>query len=1069
MSSKRKTSDLHVSPPPKKRSCDDQQSRSLDNSGIIECLSLRNFMCHSRLTIRFASSVNFIVGHNGSGKSAVLTGIIVGLGGKASSTSRGTSLKTLIKTGCNFAVIEITLKNCGDDPVKPELYGRKIIVERKITLDGSSAYKIKNADGKVVSTKKEDLINILDEINLQVDNPLTCLNQEMSKNFLHSKNESDKYKFFLKATQLEQMHHDYRYIQEQKVVISKTLLDKQRVVPELEKEVFAKEERFKNLATLQELKSKVEILKCELAWSHVAQLEHVLKPLKKELNRETLRTPKYDAALEKCMQAESRAQKGFDEIQKKVKDYQQQIKQLEPDKINKKSAFDEARKRFKLTDNELNRAKRQNSQIKRDKEKIIARIDELKYSLKKNVKEEKEKRESDLACLQDRVQELNATHRTISHQTEQFSIALQQGSHKLASLSQEESALNDEKGKLSKLLKGLTSSAGKKNKLQLFGHKMPEFVSKIENAFTRGKFSQKPRGPIGSCVTLKDKSLAVPVECAIRGYVSSFVVDNYRDEKLLEQLRNATFNEHERSRIVIYTMKFASSVYDVCNGKVSHPSFDSVLDLLNIPDPVVANFLIDIGHIEKLLVICEAQEAIRTMQHGRAPQNCLKAYTKIGDEILPEAYYSNPGEPVSRYLQADLEDEILRNQTKLQSVSEQIRNLMHEKDRTVQEVKDHQKQLAQYQAKKKSIMEQIKNIRIEIRELENVEEPEPLYIKDLEDEVLNNDQQIASIDLVIRDLSNQLEGLAKLQADTKHVCDEIYSKIKEIGDHTESLTEEIHQSSKSLEKAKADRAHFNDGKKKHFDLIQKLKKEVDSKNSEIEKETEKASLIHQEKIATRRTPNNLENEIKQINLRIANEETQHGEHEKIVKEYYEVKEKFTDIKKGIRWSKKFLTQIDIYLDQRHEAFCKIRRVISIRCALDFDTLLFQRGFVGTIKFDHDHKQLSLLVKPHENALQSSDLRALSGGERSFSTVCYVLALWQVIQSPLRCLDEFDVFMDMANRRVAMDMMVELALNQKHKQFVFLTPHDISALPKSNRLRVWKMADPDRTQTVLPFE
>ena len=47
---------------------------------------------------------------------------------------------------------------------------------------------------KVVSVKKQEVDNIVEQFNIQVDNPVCFLNQETSKHFLNSSNKSDKYK-----------------------------------------------------------------------------------------------------------------------------------------------------------------------------------------------------------------------------------------------------------------------------------------------------------------------------------------------------------------------------------------------------------------------------------------------------------------------------------------------------------------------------------------------------------------------------------------------------------------------------------------------------------------------------------------------------------------------------------------------------------------------------------------------------------------------------------------------------------------------------------------------------------
>ncbi len=81
------------------------------------------------------------------GKSAIMTGIVVALGGKARSTERGSSLKQFIRTGASNSKVLVHLRNRGHEAYKPEEYGDTIICERVIKEDGTTAYKMKSEKG----------------------------------------------------------------------------------------------------------------------------------------------------------------------------------------------------------------------------------------------------------------------------------------------------------------------------------------------------------------------------------------------------------------------------------------------------------------------------------------------------------------------------------------------------------------------------------------------------------------------------------------------------------------------------------------------------------------------------------------------------------------------------------------------------------------------------------------------------------------------------------------------------------------------------------------------------------
>lgn len=127
----------------------------------------------------------------------------------------------------------VTLANKGEEAFKPDVYGDEITIERTLNKSGGGGYKIKNSDGKTVDAKKTTLDAIrewtaritlsndvvvissmnltVDRFNLQVDNPMTVLTQDQSRQFLAKASAKDKYnvsRFFF-SLRSHQTHADF--------------------------------------------------------------------------------------------------------------------------------------------------------------------------------------------------------------------------------------------------------------------------------------------------------------------------------------------------------------------------------------------------------------------------------------------------------------------------------------------------------------------------------------------------------------------------------------------------------------------------------------------------------------------------------------------------------------------------------------------------------------------------------------------------------------------------------------------------------------------------------------------
>uniref|UniRef100_A0A8I3WLR4 Structural maintenance of chromosomes protein 6 n=1 Tax=Callithrix jacchus TaxID=9483 RepID=A0A8I3WLR4_CALJA len=979
--------------------------------GIIESIRLKNFMCHSMLgPFKFGSNVNFVVGNNGSGKSAVLTALIVGLGGRAVATNRGSSLKGFVKDGQNSADISITLRNRGDDAFKASVYGNSIIVQQHISMDGSRSYKLKSEAGSVVSTKKEELIAILDHFNIQVDNPVSVLTQEMSKQFLQSKNEGDKYKFFMKATQLEQMKEDYSYIMETKERTKEQISQGEERLTELKRQCLEKEERFQNIAGLSTMKATLENLKHEMAWAVVNEIEKQLNAIRDNIKIGEDRAARLDRKMEEQQVRLNEAEQKYKDIQDKLEKISEETNARAPecmalkaDAVAKKRAYNEAEVLY-------NRSLNEYKALKKDDEQLCKRIEELKK----------------------RREELDLKH-TLSYNHKQ--------------------------------LKELKDS--KTDRLKRFGPNVPALLEAIDDAYRQGRFTCKPVGPLGACIHLRDPELALAIESCLKGLLQAYCCHNHADERVLQALMKK-FYLPGTSRPQIIVSEFRNEIYDVRHRAAYHPEFPTVLTALEIDNAVVANSLIDMRGIETVLLIKNNSVARAVMQSQKPPKNCREAFTADGDQVFPGRYYSSEYTR-PKFLSKDVDSEISDLEHEVENKTAQILNLQQHLSALEKDIKRNEELLKRCQLHYKELKMKIRKNISEIRELENIEEHQSVDIATLEDEAQENKSKMKMVEKHMEQQKESMEHLRSLKIEAENKYDAIKLKINQLSELADPLKDELNLADSEVDNQKRGKRHYEEKQKEHLDTLNKKKRELDMKEKELEEKMSQARQICPERIEVEKSASTLDKEINRLRQQIQAEHASHGDREEIMRQYQEARETYLDLDNKVRTLKKFIKLLGEIMTHRFKTYQQFRRCLTLRCKLYFDNLLSQRAYCGKMNFDHKNETLSISVQPGEgNKAAFNDMRALSGGERSFSTVCFILSLWSIAESPFRCLDEFDVYMDMVNRRIAMDLILKMADSQRFRQFILLTPQSMSSLPSSKLIRILRMSDPERGQTTLPF-
>lgn len=973
------------------------------------------------------------------------------------------SLPGLVKNGEAYCIIEIHLINTGLGAYDPESYGDKIIVYRKIGATGSSEYKLKSEDGQTIASRKDELSRILMHLNIQPNNPIVILNQDSARAFLKDSDGKQLFHLFMQATQLQTVLDKLNDCHAIFLKAKSQFEVRNRGLAAQKKELEKVQARLKELHGLEGLRDKVQKYKCERAWLDVAEQEKVKRVKELDLKKISAKISELVEIIRNKDNIEHEIQLKINQFAGAIKSKQELIGEIYAEITDTRKRIDDCNQKKIEQNSVVKRIEQRKVRLMEDIRTLEASIGEYgsiesiqalrnknAQSLSKCLEEEDEVK----SLIENATRDVNMLRQTMLKYDEKQDFVKgkrQQIQQKISGLEQQLSRYGNNQN----------------DPLTAYGAQMPAFIRRIEEEFKRGGFSKLPRGPMGRYVKVQDKKWRLAVESVVGGLLTSFCVNSQEDRKRLDRIRTSEFpNMHS---FTVIAQKFSEDVYDT--RKFQTPSVfqpeqgieaPNIMDIIKIDDPVVMNCFIDQANIENVL-LCTTDRAASALTKNLqyVPKN-LKVVLCISPlaEYYPAPRYRSykVNERPCRYIQVDTQElrqqlinAIAHEKQSLAEIEQELQNLRNQYQTTSDAYRQRQNELRKNEGS-------LGDIKSKINEIKNVEYPREDAGEVLRQELEETKVTLAQMDPMaqsegekLNEISETLTGLEKTLEILKRKREKVEREVSAIQSESDAESERLYSNASNVNKAKATQAQ--------------LVKEAQAATTEFGVVQEKLAKLTDdaEKFGPRCTPklerNTYNRQIAQIEEQIrqvAAANVSIPEYENLV----QVKE--SEYAKSVALTETFNKSMKLLTESRLLRFNFLKHLkayFAFRVRNKFSQVLKVRHMHGNVRFNYKEEKLELDIAPRGDN-QKTNTKALSGGERSYSTIAFLIALWSCCDSPFYFLDEYDVFTDQVNRFVMTKILIHEA-QLKKDQFAFLTPQDMSAIRAEKDITIHRFADPIR--------
>lgn len=1032
------------------------QDLSRHPPGSLISVTMINFMKHDNLCINLEPHVNFINGRNGSGKSSILVALTIGLGSTTRNVGRGNNFADVIKEDKHEASIIILIRN-GEGGYMPEKYGETIQITRKIRRTNTS-FEIAGFPKTSAKQIRQELEKILQYFNIQIDNPCSIMQQERAREFIGTSTPEMKYDLFMKGTLLSKLTEEITTIGKNIAQVQNLRESRIEEKGDLDKEF----EEIKSLNEIVEeaddLFERIHDLENELVWSHFRQADIAQKEAQKALTEQERKLSEQQDKMLSKEQEKNAAYEEYENFKTQMTAEMAKLNEIKRQKDKLAGELNEVRSKLSSNKGLLERRRSALEKTKRDlkrktdeKEKLMKKRDNAIEEARRKKEKYIAEREEAQATYTEQLREVENNLAQTNRNVEQIQGDVDHTRSILRDISAQYSSIDGKLRSLQNLYSNQNSNDNFKNKLR----------SKERN------FSFPPIGPISNYIKMKDKKWGLAAQHIIGKSLDTFLVNSIEDERLFRQLL-----PQQSSRIQVVITGFDQSPYNISQITSPHRNAIQLLDTLKIsgdtikgrvgnrtievdPKTIIRNTLIDYHNVER--VWCVEDEGL-AKDIGFNDEK-FTSITPEGVQFKIQAGYNvrlgtKPGTTCKIGVDESYRIEQLTTE-KNRLVQEKAR-AENDNRNAENELRSVKAQRSRYEKERSSLKQNLNRITVEL------ENPP--------DDAEDFDSKLSTLDTSINNLLKEMEfdekDIPSLEEEQKRLSEQKKSIIDQIDKLTSQLnqtdtfkteSDRLYNKYRAIEReVEREQKIKSSIKEKVNKLVSKVASAQDEANDTLNKARKHSPECENKYKNTARQPQALATLLMEEKKKYEKAQQNHN------LDFAQIRQKYEKIKAEVEKANKFLRELDEFiqhakngLENRQNKLQAIQRSITRRAKVSFLNYQRQRKYNGKLNFNHELKKIEIGVKSKaDNTF--TDVSLLSGGEKSYCLVSLLLSLWEVMECPFYCVDEYDVFLDDINRQAATNLLVKGAETMSHRQFIFITPLSLDTLKNNPHVTVFRL-------------